>query len=105
MGRPSPTGRTGRESLDRRDPQLFETSPPQGGGIRVTNRVIGGRPIGLFNVCMQLVHHVVNYRLTVITEAENLIAPGQDGGRAGRGVDLHQLKPDGRKKGVVAGVG
>jgi len=50
---------------------------------------------------MQLVHHVVNYRLTVITEAENLIAPGQDGGRAGRRVDLHQLKLDRRKKGVV----
>jgi hypothetical protein len=52
------------------------------------------RPIGLLNVGMQLVHHIINYRLTIITEAENLIAPGQDGGRAGRGVDLNQLKLD-----------
>jgi hypothetical protein len=36
----------------------------------------------------QFVHHVINYRLTTITEVENLIVPGQDGGRAGRGVDL-----------------
>jgi hypothetical protein len=43
---------------------------------------------------MQLVHHIINYRLTIITEAENLIVPGQDGGRAGRGVDLNQLKLD-----------
>jgi hypothetical protein len=43
---------------------------------------------------MQLVHHIINYRLTLITEAENLIVPGQDGGRAGRGVDLNQLKLD-----------
>jgi hypothetical protein len=52
------------------------------------------RPIGLLNVGMQLVHHIINYRLTLITEAENLIVPGQDGGRAGRGVDLNQLKLD-----------
>jgi hypothetical protein len=52
------------------------------------------RPIGLLNVGMQLVHHIINYRLTIITEAENLIVPGQDGGRAGRGVDLNQLKLD-----------
>ena len=48
--------------------------------------------IGLLNVGTQLVHHVINYRLTTITEVENLIVPGQDGGRAGRGVDLNQLK-------------
>ena len=42
----------------------------------------------------QFVHHVINYRLTTITEVENLIVPGQDGGRAGRGVDLNQLKLD-----------
>jgi hypothetical protein len=42
----------------------------------------------------QLIHHAVNYRLTTITEVENLIVPGQDGGRAGRGVDLNQLKLD-----------
>jgi hypothetical protein len=52
------------------------------------------RPIGLLNVGTQLVHHIINYRLTLITEAENLIVPGQDGGRAGRGVDLNQLKLD-----------
>ena len=40
--------------------------------------------IGLLNVGTQLVHHVINYRLTTITEVENLIVPGQDGGRAGR---------------------
>jgi hypothetical protein len=45
-------------------------------------------------VCNQLVHHVISYRLTVITEAENLIASGQDGGRAGREADLNQLKLD-----------
>ena len=39
-------------------------------------------------------HHIINPRLTNITEAENLIVPGQDGGRAGRGVDLNQLKLD-----------
>ncbi len=50
------------------------------------------RPIGLLNVGTQLVHHVINYRLTTITEVENIIVPGQDGGRAGRGVDLNQLK-------------
>jgi hypothetical protein len=38
---------------------------------------------------MQLIHHVINYRLTLITEVENM-ASGQDGGRAGRGVDLNQ---------------
>ena len=43
---------------------------------------------------IQLAHQVINYRLTVITEAENLIAPGKDGGRAIRGVDLNQLKLD-----------
>jgi hypothetical protein len=37
------------------------------------------RPIGLLNVGTQLVHHVINYRLTTITEVENLIVPGQDG--------------------------
>jgi hypothetical protein len=52
------------------------------------------RPIGLLNVGIQLIHHVINARLTGITEAENLIVPGQDGGRAGRGVDLNQLKLD-----------
>jgi hypothetical protein len=54
------------------------------------------RPIGLLNVCIQsLVHHVVNYRLTVNTEAENLIVPCEDEeGRAGRGVDLNQPKLD-----------
>jgi hypothetical protein len=30
----------------------------------------------------------------LIPEVENLIVPGQDGGRAGRGVDLNQLKLD-----------
>ena len=43
---------------------------------------------------IQLAHQVINYRLTVITEAENLIAPGKVGGRAIRGVDLNQLKLD-----------
>ena len=38
---------------------------------------------------MQLIHHVINYRLTLITEVENM-ASGQEGGRAGRGVDLNQ---------------
>ena len=52
------------------------------------------RPIGLLNMGTQLIHHAVNYRLTTITEVENLIVPGQDGGRAGRGVDLNQLKLD-----------
>ena len=52
------------------------------------------RPIGLLNVGIQLIHHVINARLTSITEAENLIVPGQDGGRAGRGVDLNQFKLD-----------
>ena len=52
------------------------------------------RPIGLLNVGIQLIHHIINVRLTTITEAENLIVPGQDGGRAGRGVDLNQLKID-----------
>jgi hypothetical protein len=52
------------------------------------------RPISLLNVEIQLVHHVINDRLTTITEVENLIVPGQDGGRAGRGVDLNQLKLD-----------
>jgi hypothetical protein len=49
------------------------------------------RQFGLLNVGTQLVHHVINYRLTTITEVENLIVPilGQDGGRAGRGVDLN----------------
>jgi len=51
------------------------------------------RPIGLLNVGVgiQLIHHVINYRLTTITEVENLIVPGC---RAGRGVDLNQLKLD-----------
>ena len=52
------------------------------------------RPIGLLNVGTQLVHHVINYKLTTITEVENLVVPGQDGGRAGRGVDRNQLKLD-----------
>jgi hypothetical protein len=56
--------------------------------------VTGGRPVGLLNVGVQLIHHIINARLTTITEAENLIVPGQDGGRAGRGVDLNQLKID-----------
>ena len=34
------------------------------------------RPIGLLNVGTQLVHHVINYRLTTITEVENLIRAG-----------------------------
>jgi len=52
------------------------------------------RPIGLLNVGIQLLHHVINSRLTIITEAGNIIVPGQDGGRARRGVDLNQLKLD-----------
>jgi hypothetical protein len=52
------------------------------------------RPIGLLNVGIQLIHHIINARLTNITEEENLIVPGQDGGRSGRGVDLNQLKLD-----------
>ena len=44
-------------------------------------------------MCVQLVHHMINYRLTVITEAQNLIAPGLDCERTGRGVD-HQLQLD-----------
>jgi predicted transcriptional regulator len=63
-------------------------------GGDTSNKPSYWRPIGFLNVRMQLVHHVVNYRLTVITEAENLIAPGQDGGRAGRGVELNQIKLD-----------
>jgi hypothetical protein len=59
-----------------------------------SNKPSDWRPIGLLNVGIQLLHHVINYRLTTITEAENLIVPGQDGGRAGRGVDLNQLKLD-----------
>jgi hypothetical protein len=46
------------------------------------------------NTCMQLVYHVINCRLTEITEKENLIAPGQAGGRQGRGVDVNQAKMD-----------
>ena len=52
------------------------------------------RSIGLLNVGIQLLHHVINFRLTIITEAGNIIMPGQDGGRARRGVDLKQLKLD-----------
>ena len=57
------------------------------------------RPIGLLNVGTHLIHHIINDRShitlsTNITEAENLIVPGQDGGRAGRGVDVNQLKLD-----------
>ena len=52
------------------------------------------RLIGLLNVGTQLVHHVINYRLTTIKEVENLIVPGQDGGRAGKGIDLYHLKLD-----------
>jgi hypothetical protein len=51
-------------------------------------------PCTLLNVGIQLLHHVINYRLTTITEAENIVVPDQDGGRAGRGVDLNQLKLD-----------
>ena len=43
---------------------------------------------------MQLVYHVINSRLTEITEKENLIVPGQNGGRRERGVDLNQTKLD-----------
>ena len=53
-----------------------------------------GPVVGLLNVGIQLIHRIINARLTTITEAENLIVPGQDGGRAGRGVDLNQLKLD-----------
>lgn len=49
------------------------------------------RPIGLLNVCMQLLHHIVNYRMTVITEVKNILVSGQDGER-GAGVDLNQIK-------------
>ena len=52
------------------------------------------RPIVLLNVSMQLVYHVINSRLTEITEKENLIVPGQNGGRRQRGVDLNQTKLD-----------
>lgn len=52
------------------------------------------RPIVLLNVSMQLVYHVINSRLTEITEKENLIVPGQNGGRRERGVDLNQTKLD-----------
>ena len=31
------------------------------------------RPIGLLNVGIQLLHHVINYRLTVITQAEMMM--------------------------------
>ena len=61
-------------------------------GGDTSDRPSDWRPIGLLNVGTQLVHHVINYRLTTITEVENIIVPGQDGGRAGRGVDLNQLK-------------
>jgi predicted transcriptional regulator len=63
-------------------------------GGETSNKPSDWRPIGLLNVGIQLLHHVINYRLTTITEAENIIVPGQDGGRAGRGVDLNQLKLD-----------
>jgi hypothetical protein len=39
-------------------------------GGDTSNKPSDWRPIGLLNVCIQLVHHVINYRLTVITEAE-----------------------------------
>ena len=52
------------------------------------------RPVGLLNVGIQLIHHIINARLTTITEAENLIVPGQDCGMAGREVVLNQLKLD-----------
>jgi hypothetical protein len=63
-------------------------------GGETSNKPSDWGPIGLLNVGIQLLHHVINYRLTTITEAENIIVPGQDGGRAGRGVDLNQLKLD-----------
>ena len=63
-------------------------------GGETSNKPSDWRPIGLLHVGIQLLHHVINYRLTTITEAENIIVPGQDGGRAGRGVDLNQLKLD-----------
>ena len=40
------------------------------------------RPIGLLNVGTQLVHHVINYRLTTITEVENLIVLGPRWGKS-----------------------
>ena len=51
-------------------------------------------PCTLLNVGIQLLHHVINYRLTTITERQRtvIIVPGQDGGRSGQGVDLNQLK-------------
>ena len=63
-------------------------------GGDTSDRPSDWRPIGLLNVGIQLIHHVIDYMLTTITEAENLIVPGQDGGRAGRGVELNQLKLD-----------
>jgi hypothetical protein len=63
-------------------------------GEETSDKPSDWRPIGLFNVGTQLVHHVINYRPTTITEVENLIVPGQDGGRSGRGVDLNHLKLD-----------
>jgi predicted transcriptional regulator len=53
-------------------------------GGETSDKLSEWRPIGLLNVGTQLVHHVINYRLTTIKEVENLIVPGQDGGRAGR---------------------
>ena len=63
-------------------------------GGETSNKPNDWQPIGLLNVGIHLLHHVINYRLTVITEVENIIVPGQDGGRSGRGVDLNQLKLD-----------
>jgi hypothetical protein len=54
-------------------------------GGETSNKPSDWRPIGLLNVGIQLLHHVINYRLTTMTEAENIIVPGQDGGRARRG--------------------
>jgi hypothetical protein len=53
-----------------------------------------GPVVGLLNVGIQLIHRIINARLTTITEAENLIVPGQDCGMAGREVVLNQLKFD-----------
>ena len=73
---------------------MRDTPAPGDKGGETSDKPSDWRPIGLLNVGTQLIHHVVNYRLTTITEVENLIVPGQDGGRAGRDVDLNQLKLD-----------
>ncbi len=63
-------------------------------GSETSDKPRDWKPIGLLNVCMQFVHHVVNCRLTVITEMENITVPSQYGEPAGRSVDLNQLKLD-----------